>query len=263
MRQPPFISRRIPCTHFYQRLSRSQGHIAAGRIRPIEKSSNGLIGVSNPRPQSLEHSASTNYATASPVSSCVRPKVNCSENDPIHWGMFWATPRFSRPFLLSGNPLQPANHIKIGIILKIDGRNPERHIKWYNHDNWQFVFVQSVSLTEWKYSRREIIFPYLKTIIAYCDRLTVLRNRRVRISALLCNDFPNTRCFRCGRRVRNWNFLSNQLVAMEDKRWDKLCYFLSGYFHGNVYCWLLCFLSNEVVAMEYTTMREVNTRIVS
>jgi hypothetical protein len=30
----------------------------------------------------------------------------------------------------------------------------------------------------------------------------------------------------------------------------------NGYFHGNGYCWLLCFLSNEIVATEYTTMRE-------
>jgi hypothetical protein len=38
-----FASRKIPGTHFCQRLSRLQGHIAAGRIRSIEKS-NDLIG---------------------------------------------------------------------------------------------------------------------------------------------------------------------------------------------------------------------------
>jgi hypothetical protein len=39
----PFTSRNIPGTHFYQRLSRPQGHSTAGRIRSIEKS-NDLIG---------------------------------------------------------------------------------------------------------------------------------------------------------------------------------------------------------------------------
>jgi hypothetical protein len=37
MRRPPFTPSKIPGTHFYQRLSRSQGHNAAGRIRSIEK----------------------------------------------------------------------------------------------------------------------------------------------------------------------------------------------------------------------------------
>jgi hypothetical protein len=41
--RPPFTPRKIPGTHFCQRLSRPQGHIAAGRIRSIEKS-NYLIG---------------------------------------------------------------------------------------------------------------------------------------------------------------------------------------------------------------------------
>jgi hypothetical protein len=36
--------RKIPGTHFHQRLSRPQGHSAAGRIRSIEKS-NDLIGI--------------------------------------------------------------------------------------------------------------------------------------------------------------------------------------------------------------------------
>jgi hypothetical protein len=43
-RRPPFIPRKIPGTHFCQRLSRPQGHIAAGRIRLIEKS-NDHIGT--------------------------------------------------------------------------------------------------------------------------------------------------------------------------------------------------------------------------
>jgi hypothetical protein len=37
-RRPPFTPRKIPGTNFYQRLSRPQGHSAAGRIRSIEKS---------------------------------------------------------------------------------------------------------------------------------------------------------------------------------------------------------------------------------
>jgi hypothetical protein len=41
--RPPFTHRKIPGTHFCYRLSRPQGHSAAGRIRPIEKSIN-LIG---------------------------------------------------------------------------------------------------------------------------------------------------------------------------------------------------------------------------
>jgi hypothetical protein len=40
--RPAFTPRKIPSTHFYQRLSRHQGHSAAGRIRSIEKS-NDLI----------------------------------------------------------------------------------------------------------------------------------------------------------------------------------------------------------------------------
>jgi hypothetical protein len=39
---PPFTPRKIPGTHFCWRLSRPQGHRAAGRIRSIEKS-NDLI----------------------------------------------------------------------------------------------------------------------------------------------------------------------------------------------------------------------------
>jgi hypothetical protein len=33
--RPPFTTRKIPCTHFCWRLSRSQGHCGAGRIRSI------------------------------------------------------------------------------------------------------------------------------------------------------------------------------------------------------------------------------------
>jgi hypothetical protein len=40
--RPPFTSKKIPGTHFCYRLSRPQGHSAAGRIRSIEKS-NDLI----------------------------------------------------------------------------------------------------------------------------------------------------------------------------------------------------------------------------
>jgi hypothetical protein len=35
--RPPFNPRKIPGTHFYWRLSRPQGHSAAGRIRSIEQ----------------------------------------------------------------------------------------------------------------------------------------------------------------------------------------------------------------------------------
>jgi hypothetical protein len=41
--RPPFTFRKIPGTRFWLRLSRLQGHSAAGRIRSIEKS-NDLIG---------------------------------------------------------------------------------------------------------------------------------------------------------------------------------------------------------------------------
>jgi hypothetical protein len=41
-RRPPFTPRKIPGTHFCQRLSRLQGHSAAGRIRSIEFSK--LVG---------------------------------------------------------------------------------------------------------------------------------------------------------------------------------------------------------------------------
>jgi hypothetical protein len=42
----PFTPRKIPDTHFCQRLSRPQGHSAAGRIGSIEKF-NDLIGNRN------------------------------------------------------------------------------------------------------------------------------------------------------------------------------------------------------------------------
>jgi hypothetical protein len=58
-------AKNIPGTHFCQRLSRPQGHSAAGRIRLIEKKSNDLFGI-----QSLDlpacSSASNNYATVCP-----------------------------------------------------------------------------------------------------------------------------------------------------------------------------------------------------
>jgi hypothetical protein len=43
-RRTPCIPRKIPGTHFCLRLSRPQGHSAAGRIRSIVKS-NDLIGM--------------------------------------------------------------------------------------------------------------------------------------------------------------------------------------------------------------------------
>jgi hypothetical protein len=65
MHRPPFTSRKIPGTHFCQRLSRPQGHTAAGRIRSTERSSD-LIGNRNrdlpacsivPQPSMLPRSA--------------------------------------------------------------------------------------------------------------------------------------------------------------------------------------------------------------
>jgi hypothetical protein len=60
--RPHFTPRKIPGTHFYYRLSRPQGHSAAGRIRSIEKS-NDLIGTRTrdlacsivPQPTTLPH----------------------------------------------------------------------------------------------------------------------------------------------------------------------------------------------------------------
>jgi hypothetical protein len=61
--RPPFTPKKIPGTHFCQRLSRSQGHSAAGKIRSIEKSNN-LIGTRTrdlparsivPQPTTLPH----------------------------------------------------------------------------------------------------------------------------------------------------------------------------------------------------------------
>jgi hypothetical protein len=43
-RQPPSTTRKITGTHFCWKLSRSQGHSAAGRIRSVEVS-NDLIGI--------------------------------------------------------------------------------------------------------------------------------------------------------------------------------------------------------------------------
>jgi hypothetical protein len=37
--RPPFTPRKIPGTHFFQKLSRPQGHSGAGKIRSIAKSS--------------------------------------------------------------------------------------------------------------------------------------------------------------------------------------------------------------------------------
>jgi hypothetical protein len=43
-RRPSFTSRKIPGSHFSQRLSRPEGHSAAERIRSIEKKNNNIIG---------------------------------------------------------------------------------------------------------------------------------------------------------------------------------------------------------------------------
>jgi hypothetical protein len=43
MHRPPFTPRKIPGTHFCQRLSRPQGHSVAGRIRSTEKCNN-IVG---------------------------------------------------------------------------------------------------------------------------------------------------------------------------------------------------------------------------
>jgi hypothetical protein len=65
--RPPFTPRKIPGSHFYLRLSRAQGHNAAGRIRSIEKSSD-LIGFRTrdlpassivPQPTTLPRAPST------------------------------------------------------------------------------------------------------------------------------------------------------------------------------------------------------------
>jgi hypothetical protein len=42
-RRPTFTPRKIPGNNFCQKLSRPQGHSAAGRVRSIEKS-NDLVG---------------------------------------------------------------------------------------------------------------------------------------------------------------------------------------------------------------------------
>jgi hypothetical protein len=51
-RRPHFTLRKIPGTHCYQRLSRPDGHSAAGRIRSIEKIQRPHW-ESNPRPSGL------------------------------------------------------------------------------------------------------------------------------------------------------------------------------------------------------------------
>jgi hypothetical protein len=43
--RPPFASKNIPGTHVCQKLSRPQGHSAAGRIGQLKKKSNYLIGT--------------------------------------------------------------------------------------------------------------------------------------------------------------------------------------------------------------------------
>jgi hypothetical protein len=49
-RRPPFAPRKIPGTHFCWRLIRPQGHSAAGRIRPIEKSNDLIENRTRDRP---------------------------------------------------------------------------------------------------------------------------------------------------------------------------------------------------------------------
>jgi hypothetical protein len=46
-RRPPFTPRKIPGIHFYQRLSRPQGHNAAGRIRSTQKDYIILQGINS------------------------------------------------------------------------------------------------------------------------------------------------------------------------------------------------------------------------
>jgi hypothetical protein len=60
-----FTPRKIPGTHFCYRLSRPQGHSAAGRTRSLEKSS-GLIGIWTRDLPACSIAPQPNYATACP-----------------------------------------------------------------------------------------------------------------------------------------------------------------------------------------------------
>jgi hypothetical protein len=52
-RRPPFAPRKIPGTYFCYRLTRPQGHCAAGWIRSIEKSGNRTRDDIVPQPTTL------------------------------------------------------------------------------------------------------------------------------------------------------------------------------------------------------------------
>jgi hypothetical protein len=57
-RRPPFTPRKIPVTHFCYRLSRPQGHSAAGRIRSIEKSNDLIRNRTRDQLRSYKYGAS-------------------------------------------------------------------------------------------------------------------------------------------------------------------------------------------------------------
>jgi hypothetical protein len=66
MRRLPSTPRKIPDTHFCQRLSRSQGHSVAGKVTLTEKS-NDLIRNQTRDLLACSISAPINYATACPL----------------------------------------------------------------------------------------------------------------------------------------------------------------------------------------------------
>ena len=69
MHRLPLSPGDISGTHFCYKLSRPQGHGAAGMIRSMKNSSDPQR-ESNPRPSGLERSASSNCATADPQQFC-------------------------------------------------------------------------------------------------------------------------------------------------------------------------------------------------
>jgi hypothetical protein len=69
--QPPFTPTKIPGIHFSLRLSRSQDHSAAERIRPIEKKSQRLHWELNRRPGLVAQSLNQLHCHVFPFKFCI------------------------------------------------------------------------------------------------------------------------------------------------------------------------------------------------
>ena len=106
--RPPLSSRKYFCTHFSQRMSRTQGHIAAGRIKSM-KNSNDSIGNRTRVLQSA--STSINCATGCTNDAADRlVQFSCIWN--LHFNITLTSVSCVTPVVSSSHKMHQQNTIK-------------------------------------------------------------------------------------------------------------------------------------------------------